>query len=99
MPSSTFDHENYYIQDAEKNISKINRSSAWYITHNLFFNEITPSIIAKNLGVIIGCNLKLDKYINATSKSSYHIKNIGRIRDCFKCLTNDCAAAIHALDK
>ena len=43
-------------------------------------------------GVVIDCNLKIDKYINALCTSSFHyIRNIGRIRDC---LTDDCAAII-----
>ena len=32
-------------------------------------DEIAPSAITKNLGVVIDYNLKLDKYINATCKS------------------------------
>ena len=85
---------------------KINDKKTEFLIFKYFYNkanfddvilevgndEIAPSTIAKNLGVVIDYNLKLDKYINATCKSSfYHIRNIGRIRDC---LTDDCAAII-----
>ena len=75
--------------------SSFNKSDFSKLTLTVGDDEISSSSTAKNLGVILDSYLKLDKYINATCKSSFfHIKNIGRIRNC---LSDESAAiVIHA---
>ena len=52
-------------------------------------DELSPSSTAKNIGVILDCYLKLDKYINITCIFPH--KNIGRIQNC---LSDESAAII-----